>query len=279
MQGADRRRGALDRRRGRRRSTATRSASRRPAGSPTRFLERGDRPARDPGAPLRAHPRAVPDRPAQRPATASTRCPPCASSSAPASWSAASCCPGGSEREWCDADVLRRVRRASLARAAPGGRGGRPARAGALPAELAERRRPPPGRRRARPPARGARPAAGGRADAGGLGARRAPAPARRLQPDLARPALPPAASWSGSAPARWRAPDGWRSTSARTSTSPGRRRRTRSSIARRATPHDAIRERLAVAPSLLARPGRRPRVRPPRSFTRRSGTWSGPAR
>ena len=38
-----------------------------------------------------------------------------ASSSAPASWSAASCCPGGSEREWCDADVLRRVRRASVA--------------------------------------------------------------------------------------------------------------------------------------------------------------------
>ena len=39
----------------------------------------------------------------------------CASWSAPASSSAASCCPGGSEREWCDPDVLRRVRRASLA--------------------------------------------------------------------------------------------------------------------------------------------------------------------
>ena len=32
-----------------------------------------------------------------------------------ASSSAASCCPGGTEREWCDPEVLRRVRRASLA--------------------------------------------------------------------------------------------------------------------------------------------------------------------
>ena len=37
--------------------------------------------------------------------------------------------PGGTEREWCDSDVLRRVRRASLAPPAQGGRGRRPHRA------------------------------------------------------------------------------------------------------------------------------------------------------
>ena len=96
-------------------STATRSASRRPAGcrtpsssrSPTRWLALVRRYARThgpfPTAQLAPPLRRRPD--ARR----------CASSSAPASWSAASCCPGGTEREWCDADVLRRVRRASLA--------------------------------------------------------------------------------------------------------------------------------------------------------------------
>ena len=48
-------------------------------------------------------------------AMASTPAPCCASSSAPASSCAASCGPGGSEREWCDVEVLRRLRRASLA--------------------------------------------------------------------------------------------------------------------------------------------------------------------
>ena len=74
--------------------------------------------------------------------------------------------PGGTEREWCDADVLRRVRRASLAHlrreVEPAGRD-RFARF--LPswqnvdAHRARRRRP-------RPPARGARAAAGRGADA-----------------------------------------------------------------------------------------------------------------
>ena len=66
-------------------------------------------------APLRAHARPVHDRRAARRATASTwrRC--CASSSATASWSAASCGRAASEREWCDVEVLRRLRRASLA--------------------------------------------------------------------------------------------------------------------------------------------------------------------
>ena len=48
--------------------------------------------------------------------------------------------PGGAEREWCDPEVLRLLRRRSLAAAAPGGRARRPGRAGAVPARLAGRR-------------------------------------------------------------------------------------------------------------------------------------------
>ncbi len=49
--------------------------------------------------------------------------------------------PGGTEREWCDPEVLRRLRRASLAVAAQGGGTGRAARAGAADARLAGRGR------------------------------------------------------------------------------------------------------------------------------------------
>ena len=86
--------------------------------------------------------------------------------------------PGGSEREWCDTDVLRRLRRASLAVAAQGGRAGRAAGAGALPALVAGRGHLAAGRRRRGPPARGARAAAGRGAGPGRVGAGRA-APAR----------------------------------------------------------------------------------------------------
>jgi len=48
--------------------------------------------------------------------------------------------PSGSEREWCDPEVLRRLRPRLAGRAAQGDRGRRPARAGLLPAELAGRR-------------------------------------------------------------------------------------------------------------------------------------------
>ena len=44
-------------------------------------------------------------------------------------------------REWCDAEVLRRLRRRSLAAAAPGGRAGRARGARPVPARLAARRR------------------------------------------------------------------------------------------------------------------------------------------
>ena len=62
--------------------------------------------------------------------------------------------PGGTEREWCDPDVLRRLRRASLAVAAARGRAGRPGGSRTVPARLA-RHRPP------RFAARSARAAAG----------------------------------------------------------------------------------------------------------------------
>ena len=48
-------------------------------------------------------------------ATASTPAPCCASSSAPATLVRGELRPGGSDREWCDVEVLRRLRRASLA--------------------------------------------------------------------------------------------------------------------------------------------------------------------
>ena len=155
--------------------------------------------------------------------------------------------PGGTEREWCDADVLRRVRRASLAHLRKEAEAVDPTRAGPLPARLAERRRAPPGRRRAGPPARGARRAAGGRADARGLGARRAAAAPRHLQPELARRALHrrrDRLDRGGTAGSHRAA---WPSTSARTSAWPGRRPPTPSSRRPKGEVHDAIRERLGA--------------------------------
>ena len=75
-------------------------------------------------------------------------------------------------------------------RAAQGDRAGRPARAGALHAELAGRRPPPRLGRRDRPPARRAGSAPGPRPARRRLGARRAAAPRRRLLDVVARPAV-----------------------------------------------------------------------------------------
>ena len=62
--------------------------------------------------------------------------------------------PAGAGAEWCDAEVLRRLRRRSLARAAQGGRAGRAGDARPVPAGLAARgptaRPPGPARRRRR---------------------------------------------------------------------------------------------------------------------------------
>ena len=187
--------------------------------------------------------------------------------------------PGGTEREWCDSEVLRRVRRASLAHLRREVEAGRPRRARPLPAELAERRRLPPRRRRPRPPARGAGAAAGRRPDPEGLGGRRAAAPPRRL---LARPgstSSAPAASWSGSAPARSAAATAASpSTSARTCASPARRPRTPSSSAPRArsTRRSASASPPAPASGSTCSPTSTTR---PRSCTTRSGTSPGRAR
>ena len=98
--------------------------------------------------------------------------------------------PGGSEREWCDVEVLRRLRRASLAalrkEIEPADQRG----LGGLPALLAGRGPPLRRGRGSRPPARGARAAAGPRAARGDLGARRAAAADRRLLADVARQPL-----------------------------------------------------------------------------------------
>ncbi len=125
--------------------------------------------------------------------------------------------PGGSERDWCDVEVLRRLRRASLAALRKEIEPADQRRLAAfLPSWQGVDRHTACGRGD-RPAARGARPAPGprpARRDAGSAtcchGAR---APTRR--PGSTRSAR--AASSSGSARARWGARAGWRSTSART--------------------------------------------------------------
>ena len=158
--------------------------------------------------------------------------------------------PGGTEREWCDADVLRRLRRASLAHL----------RRRPRPSDPRELARFLPGWQNVdahrpagagpRPPARGPGAAPGRAPHARGLGARRAAATPGRLQPGLARRALHQAASWSGSAPGRSaEAAAGSPSTSARTCASPGRRPANAKLEPPEGEVHDAIRERLAQAP------------------------------
>ena len=185
--GARRRRGALDRRRGRR--PLPRRARRRPArrACPTRSSRRPTRRWRRCCAATPAPTgRSRPTRSARRYGVDVVE-PRSRRSSAPATSCAASCVrPGGAR-----ARVVRPRRAAphpprDPRRPAQGGRGRSTARALAtfLPGWQGVDRHPPGGRRH-RPPARGARAAAGPRAARRGLGARRAAAPPRRL---LARP-------------------------------------------------------------------------------------------
>ncbi len=113
-QGPGRRRGALHRRRGRRPlpRRARRAAAARAAGD----LPRGA-PGRDagPGPPLGPHPRPLPDRaPAERYGVDPS--PALRELESEGAMVRGELLPGGTEREWCDSEVLRRVRRASLAR-------------------------------------------------------------------------------------------------------------------------------------------------------------------
>ena len=271
--GPDRRRGALDRRRGRR-PLPRRARRPPPPGLPDAFLERGR--GRD-GSLVRRYARThgpFPTAPARRRYGVDPM-PACASSSAPASSSAAS----SSRRH--RARVVRRRRpaprpprqprrtcarrprpstRRELARFLPGWQNvdaHRPAGAGpdrlrealvplqgvALTPEVWERD-VLPRRLGAYSPAWLDQLCTSGEIvwiGAGALGAHR---PGRPLLP-RGRPPRRPAA---GERQAR--APEG--------------------------EVHDAIRERLAHAPSLLDRPGRRARLRAARSSTRRSGTSPG---
>ena len=205
-----------------------------PSGLPDAFLETVEDPMAVADAPLRAHPRPVPDR--AGPSPLRRRPDPGAEGARGGSELVrGELLPGGTEREWCDPDVLRRLRRASLAVLRKEVEAADTARARPLPPLLAERRRLPPRRRRPRPPARGAGAAAGRGADARDLGARRAAAPPRRLLAGLARPALDRRRDRLDRRRARSAAPAASPSTSARTSGSPARRRRTPSSTAPRA--------------------------------------------
>ena len=200
----------------------------------------------------------------------------CASWSAPATSSAASCCPAGTQREWCDADVLRRVRRASLAHLRREVEAVEPARlARFLPDwQNVDTHRP------------------------GGAGPDRlrealVPLQGVALTPEVwERDVLPrlgaysptgstssaPAASWSGSAPARSGATAGSRSTSARTCGSPARRRPTSSSSPPRARPTTGFASASPPGRASGSTCSSTPST-PQRSSTPPSGTSPGPAR
>ena len=208
-----------------------------PGGLPEAFL------ADVPDA-LRELSRATPARTGRSPptscarATASTPARCCASSSATGELVRGELRPGGSERDWCDVEVLRRLRRASLAALRKEIEPADQRRLAAFLPSWQGVDRHTARRRGHRPPARGARAAAGPRAarrDAGSATCcRGAPAPTRR--PGWTRSAR--AASSSGSARARSGARAAWRSTSARTPPRSGRRAaRARRAARRRAAP------------------------------------------
>ena len=275
---ARRRRGALDRRRRRRpvprrlrRRAAQRAARgvhgrrRGAAGEARRALRAHARPVHD-----RRAARALPRRPDQRPD---------ARWSAPASSCAASCAPAGSEREWCDPEVLRRLRRASLAvlrkeiEAAD-----QRALAAFLPSWQGVDRHPA-GRRRRRPPARGARPAAGAGAARRRVGARRPAAPLRRLLADVAGPAVRQRRGRVGRrrrarAATRGRVALYFRDDAEAIGPPPQQVR-----AAGRRPSTTLLRERLAPGAVLLHRPARRAADSRPSRSRRRCGTSCGPAR
>ena len=86
-----------------------------PGGLPAVFLEEVEEPLTRLGAPLRAHARPVHHARDLGPLRARLRAGAARARARRRTSCAASCGPGGSEREWCDPEVLRRLRRASLA--------------------------------------------------------------------------------------------------------------------------------------------------------------------
>ena len=172
--------------------------------------------------------------------------------------------PGGVEREWCDPDVLRRLRRASLAAL----------RKEVEPAEQAALGRFLPawhGIDRRAEPARGARSAAGAcRCRCRSGRARCCAAACRTTSPPGSTRSAPPA-RWSGS---------GRGSTASRSTSDPMRR----CSARRPARPLPRARRRRRCAPPSPGRPSSGPtcsrrRGSTPRRRCRRSGSSSGPVR
>ena len=208
-----------------------------PAGLPETLPRAGRGRSRLTRPPLRRAPTYRSRPGSSPPATASTRAPRSRSWSARGSVVRGELLPGGTEREWCEPDVLRRLRRASLARLRQEVEADRPARAGSL-SRRAGRTSTPTGAAGAGPDRlrEALVPLQGVALTPEGLGAGRPAAPPRRLQPGLARRALHERRAGLDRCRARWaettaRSP----STSARTSASPGRRPRTRSSTRPRA--------------------------------------------
>ena len=242
-------------------STATRSAPCRPAGCRRRSSPTSpDALARLVRRYARTHGPFTTERAARR-ATASTSSAVAARAGARRRrWSAASCGRAAREREWCDADVLRRLRRASLAVAAQGDRAGRPARAGGASCRRWQGvDRHPRGGRRRRPAARGARAAAGPRAARRGLGARRAAAAHRRATRRRGWTSCARAASSCGSAPARSGAARGRVALYFREDAEADRPAAGASATGAPSEPaHELLRERLGRGAVLLHRPAGR---------------------
>ena len=264
VRAARRRRAALDRRRGRRPVPRRARASCRRAGCPEAFLDDVPDALRAARAPLRAHARAV--RGARRcaTATASTSRRVLAALERAGELVRGELRPGGTEREWCDPEVLRRLRRASLAalrkEIEPADQR---ALARFLPSWQGVDRHPPAGAGH-RPAARGARPAAGPRAARRRVGARRAAAPRRRLLAGAGSTSCARRARSCGSAPARSGARSGrvalyFREDAALLGPPPASIRGDR--------PRTRVHERDPRPPArgrvLLHRPARRPRRRP----------------
>ena len=244
---ADRRRGALDRVRGRRPlpGRARRRAAREACPTPSWRRWR----SRSPGWPAATRAPTGPSRPRdlRRAATAVDMGPVLRELEQADRLIRGELRPGGSEREWCDTDVLRRLRRASLASLRT--RGGARRAAGAGTASCRPGRawtRRPGGRRRRGPAARAARAAPGAGAGARGLGARRARPGAPGATPRPGSTSSARAASSSGWARGRsGAARAGWRSTSA--TTRAGSARRTLKGDPPAEPLHEAIRARLGA--------------------------------
>ena len=283
--------GPLDRDRGRRPLPRRRRRRRRRPACPTAFLGAGRGRARRAARPVRPDPRPVPDARAGAPLGPAASA---SSSDALERLLAAGTLlrgefrPGGAEREWCDPDVLRLLRRRSLARLRREVEPVDPAALRPVPA-----RRGTASRRSATAPAAAPRHGRPGAPRRGRRPARRAsPIPASVLERDVLPARSPATSRGCSTSSARWArsrgsgggasaATTGGSSSSGRAARSCGRPGRpTASEPPGRAAPRrDPRAPRRAAAPRSTASCSRpRAAARTARSSTR-CGTSSGPAR